>query len=308
MNCVVLGGGGFVGSHLAEALLSLQHKVVVMDRPNVPYLQELSRKGASVVTGDFLTETFNKENFNGVDVVYHFASTTVPKTSNEDPLYDIETNLIGSVKLFHAAREAGVKKIVYSSSGGTVYGVPKEIPITEDHSTNPICSYGIVKLAIEKYLHWFWTLFGLDYCILRVSNVYGERQPVNGVQGVIPVIIDKALRCQEINIWGDGTIIRDYIHIGDVVSAFIKAGTYQGDERVFNISSGQGHSILMILDLMEKLFEQPLQIIHTPAIVSDVRVNILDNSRARNQLGWSPQVKFEEGISRTIQYMKDHPS
>ena len=306
MKVVVVGGGGFLGSHLAEALLGLHHQVVVLDRPSVAYLDVLAGQGASIVTGDFLEQGFRKEDFAKADMVYHFASTTVPKTSNEDPIYDIETNLKGSVNLFRVAKEAGVRKIVFSSSGGTVYGIPNAIPITEEHPTNPICSYGIVKLAVEKYLHWFWTLHGLEYCILRMSNVYGERQPANGLQGVIPQIIDKALCCQEINIWGDGTVIRDYVHISDVVAAFLKAGSFAGDERIFNISSGQGHSILEIINLVETAVKQPLKIVHTASVASDVRVNILDNSRARIQLGWVPRVSFSEGISRTIQYMKDH--
>jgi UDP-glucose 4-epimerase len=307
MKCVVIGGGGFLGSHLAEALLNLHHKVVVLDRPKTPYLDELAKQGASIAAGDFLDPEFIKETLIDVEVVYHFASTTVPKTSNENPIYDIETNLKGAINLFNAAKDAGVKKVVYSSSGGTVYGVPKEIPINEDHSTSPICSYGIVKLAVEKYLHWFWTLYGLDYCILRMSNVYGDRQPANGVQGIIPTIIDKGLRNQEINIWGDGTIIRDYIHVSDVVTAFLKASTHQGQESIFNISSGQGHSIIEIINMIEALLKQPLQIVHTPGVASDVLVNILDNSRAKVYLNWTPQMNFGDGISRTFQYMRDHP-
>ncbi len=281
MNCVVIGGGGFLGSHLTEALLNLHHKVVVLDRPNTQYLDGLAKQGATIVAGDFLEPDLVKETLTNVDVVYHLASTTVPKTSNENPVYDVETNLKGAINLLIAAKDAGVKKVVFSSSGGTVYGIPKEIPITEDHSTNPICSYGIVKLAVEKYLHWFWTLYGLEYCILRMSNVYGERQPANGVQGIISTIIDKGLNHQEINIWGDGTIIRDYIHVSDVVTAFLKASTYQGQERIFNISSGQGHSIIEIINMIETLQKQPLQIVRTPGLASDVPVNILDNSRAK---------------------------
>jgi UDP-glucose 4-epimerase len=306
MNCAVIGGGGFLGSHLTEALLNLGHKVVVLDRPNGRYLNELARLGASIVVGDFLRSDSVKGNMVDVDVVYHLASTTVPKTSNSDPAYDIETNLQGTINIFNAAKEAGVKKVIFSSSGGTVYGIPEEIPITEGHSTNPICSYGIVKLAIEKYLHLFWTLYGLDYCILRMSNVYGERQTANGIQGIIPTIIDKGLLRQEISIWGDGTVIRDYIHVSDVIEAFLKAITYKGDERIFNISSGQGHSVIEIINMIEGLLKLPLQIAHAPKVASDVLVNILDNTRAKLYLNWTPQMSFGDGISHTVLYMKDH--
>jgi UDP-glucose 4-epimerase len=306
MKCVVFGGGGFLGSHLSEALLNLGHQVVVMDRFDGRYLNALAGQGASIVVGDFLGSESTQSNLLDADIVYHLASTTVPKTSNVDPAYDIETNLKGTVNLLIAAKEARVKKVIFSSSGGTVYGIPNEIPITEDHSTNPICSYGIVKLAVEKYLHLFWILYGLDYCILRMSNVYGERQSANGIQGIVPTIIDKGLRHQEITIWGDGTVIRDYIHVSDAVSAFLKASTYQGEERIFNISSGQGYSVLEIINMIEVFLKQPLQIVHTQKVASDVLVNILDNTRAKLHLKWIPQMNFGDGISRTVRYMKDH--
>jgi UDP-glucose 4-epimerase len=306
MNCVVIGGGGFIGSHLSESLLNQQNEVVVFDRPNAKYLNELAKQGASVITGNFLVKDIVKKALQSAEIVYHLVSTTVPKTSNENPVYDIETNLIGTINLFNIAKESGVKKIIFSSSGGTIYGIPKEIPISENHPTDPICSYGIVKLAIEKYLHMFWTLYGVDYCILRMSNAYGERQSSNGTQGIIPTIIDRGLHHQEINIWGDGTVIRDYIHVNDVVEAFLKASASLGPERIFNISSGQGHSVNEIIRMVEEDLHQPLRVIHTPGLASDVPINILDNTLARQILHWDPRINLSDGLHQTIEYMRDH--
>ncbi len=251
MNCVVIGGGGFIGSHLSEALIEKYDKVTVFDRPGASYLQLLSQKGAKIIQGNFLEPTHLQEALAGADTLFHLISTTVPKSSMDNPVFDIESNLIGSINLFDQARNAGVKKIIYASSGGTVYGVPQQIPISEDHPTDPICSYGIVKLAIEKYLHLYWTLFGLDYCVLRVSNAYGERQIVNSAQGVIPVLIDKELHHQRFTIWGDGSVIRDYIHVSDIVSAFLRASEHNGEPRIFNIGSGIGHSVNDIAKTLE---------------------------------------------------------
>ena len=149
----------------------------------------------------------------GSDVVYHLASTTVPKTSNDDPPYDVETNILGTLRLLEVAWKKQVKKIIFPSSGGTVYGIPQEIPIKEDHPTEPISSYGICKLTIEKYLNLYWKLHGLDYCILRISNAFGERQPVTETQGAISAFLDGAINHRELVVWGDGSIMpRLYIH------------------------------------------------------------------------------------------------
>lgn len=306
MNCVVVGGGGFIGSHLTEALLSQQDDVIVFDRPGAPYLDLLLQRGAKILLGNFLEPSDLQKALAGAETVFHLVSTTVPKSSNDDPVFDIESNLIGTINLLNVAKNVGVKKIIFISSGGTIYGIPREIPINEDHPTNPICSYGIVKLAIEKYLHLFWALYGLDYCILRASNAYGERQAPNRPQGIISTIIDKGIRHQEINIWGDGTVIRDYIHVSDIVSAFLKASTCQGQERIFNISSGQGHSITEIIHMIEDSLHLPLHIIYTPSLASDVPINILDNSRAKEFLNWAPKVSLDEGMSQTVNYMIDH--
>ena len=224
-------------------------------------------------------------------------------TSNEDPRHDVETNVLGTLQLLDKARKAGVKKIIFSSSGGTVYGIPKEIPIKEDHSTEPTSSYGICKLTIEKYLYLYWKLYGLDYCVLRVANAYGERQPITETQGVISTFLDKALRKNEITIWGDGSVIRDFIYAGDIANAFVKASNYEGEPRIFNIGGEQGLSINEIISIISKITGEQLQLKYMPSRIFDVPVNILDISRAKKYLNWQPEVGLFEGISRMHEWI-----
>jgi len=303
MKCAVIGGGGFIGSHLCEALLASGHEVRVLDRPEARFLVEVERAGASIYAGNFLNQTDIKKVLINSEVVYHLVSATVPQTSNDNPILDVEANILGTLRLLDAARDAQVKKLVFASSGGTVYGIPKEIPIKESHPTDPTSSYGITKLTIEKYLSLYSTLSGLNYCILRIANAYGERQPVKGTQGVIGAFLNKALHNSEITVWGDGSIMRDYTYIGDIVSAFLKAGTYDGEPKVFNIGAGQGHSLNDIIKIIEQVIQQPLKTRYLPGRAFDIPVNVLNISRAKKYLKWQPTVDIFEGISRAYKWM-----
>jgi UDP-glucose 4-epimerase len=303
MKCVVIGGGGFIGSHLCEALLANGHEVRVFDRSEARFLVEVERAGASIYAGNFLNQVDIWNVLPNSDVVYHLVSATVPQTSNDNPILDVEANILGTLRLLDAAREAQVKNIVFASSGGTVYGIPKEIPIKEIHPTDPTSSYGITKLMIEKYLYLYSTLYGLNYCVLRIANAYGERQPVTGTQGVIGAFLNKALHNSEITVWGDGSIMRDYIYIDDIVSALIKAGTYNGEPRIFNIGAGKGHSVNDIINILEQVIRRPLIKNYMPGRVFDIPVNVLDISRAIKYLHWQPTIGIMEGISRTFEWM-----
>lgn len=294
-----------MGSHLCEALLVSGHEVRVLDRPDSRYLDYSKGCGASLIIGDFLNPDDIRSAISNCDVVYHLVSTTVPQTSNNDPGYDVQTNVLGTLRMLDEARKAHVKKIVFASSGGTVYGVPQKIPIKENHPTEPVNSYGVCKLAIEKYLHLYRTLYALDYCILRIANAYGEGQPVTDTQGVIPAFLEKALQHKELIVWGDGSVIRDYTYIGDITSAFIKASNYEGKLRIFNIGTGRGHSLSQVISIIEQIIKRPLPIKYMVARPFDVPVNVLDTSRAKSHLDWQPAVGLTEGISRTFEWMKN---
>ncbi len=241
----------------------------------------------------------------GCNTVYHLGSSHIPSTSNLDPNGDIEINLKGAITLIEAALEAKISKLIFASSGGTVYGVQSSMPISEDARTNPICSYGIVKLSIEKYLHMYSSLYGLDYCALRISNPFGEGQGYGGrKQGAISNFISKHLQGEKVEIWGDGSTIRDYIYVGDVISAFLKAKDYTGDHKVLNIGTGVGRSILQIIGSVEQISDCSMERVFKPSRLLDVPRNVLDINLARRELDWQPIISWEEALERTYFYLK----
>ena len=213
-------------------------------------------------------------------------------------LGDLSENVLSTLRLLDACRKSSsLKKFIFLSSGGTVYGNPCQLPIDEDHPTNPHCSYGIHKLAIEKYLLLYSHLFGLNVMIIRAANPYGPRQNPLGVQGVIPVFLMKALHDQPLEIWGDGTIIRDFLHVQDLVKALQLAMNYSGEKQVFNVGAGNGISINGLVDMMEWILNKKLVVTyHVPEIV-DVSSNVLDISRIQSELGWNPTIELFQGLT-----------
>lgn len=309
-RCLVLGGRGFIGSHLVDALLHAGYPVRCFDRPHVAPLghAHLTNPNFELYEGDFASEADVAEALDGCEICYHLVSTTLPKSSNADPVFDVETNVLGTIRLLTHAVKAGVKKVIFVSSGGTVYGVPAQIPISETHPTDPICSYGITKLAIEKYLGLFKELHNLDYTVLRIANPFGERQRTHASQGAVAVFLGKVLRGESVEIWGDGSVVRDYIYIADVVDALLAALDRTGSEHVFNIGSGRGHSLNEVLDSIEKATGRSALRRYIPGRAFDVPTSVLCIERAKHSLGWSPQVGFEQGLSRFADWLLQHPN
>jgi len=306
MNCVILGGGGFLGYHLCQALLTAGHRVRVFDRPNLKRFSLPDNGGdAEWIEGDFVNQEDLEPAISGCDIIYHLVSTTLPKSSNDNPVYDMETNVIGTLRLLDLAKNHN-KKIIFVSSGGTVYGIPEEVPIKESHPTNPICSYGIAKLAIEKYLQLYHHLYNLDYCIFRLANPFGERQKVTAAQGAIAVFLHKALHDQTIEVWGDGTVVRDYVYVKDAIAPLVKAITYSGDCRIFNIGSGEGKSLNEVVAAIGALLGRPIRYTHVQARAFDAPSNVLDITLAARFLDWAPKTSFHEGLSRTLRWIVDH--
>jgi UDP-glucose 4-epimerase len=303
MKSIIMGGGGFLGSHLGEFLLTKGDEVRIFDKPDAYYLEYSHRQGVTIVTGDFFNPDDIRRAILNCDVVYHLVSVTVPQTSNENPYYDVEANVLGTLRLLEEMRKLNVKKIIFASSGGTVYGIPQELPIKEGHPTEPTSSYGICKLSIEKYLHLYWKLHGLDYRILRMANAYGERQTITKTQGAISVFLDRILQQDEIIVWGDGTVIRDYIYAGDIAKAFLSVALYEGDEKIYNIGSGRGYSLNDIITIIKNIAREPVRVKYVSGRSFDVPVNVLDISCAKTNLNWRPTVGLYEGISRTYEWM-----
>jgi len=308
MNCTVLGGGGFIGSAITDRLLAEGHRVKVLVRSNRPPYRSFSPKEpVQWISGDFANEELLKKVMNEAGVVFHLVCTTLPKSSNEHMVYDIESNLIGSLRLLQAARAVGVRKIIFISSGGTIYGRLQYLPIDEAHPTNPIVSYGITKLAIEKYILMYAQLYDLQAVVLRVSNPYGERQRIETAQGAVGIFLKRAFADEPIEIWGDGTTTRDYIHVSDVATAFTKAITYEGPHRVFNVSTSIGTSLNDLVKLIQEIVGRPVQVKYRDSRVFDVPANVLHNSLIKQELGWFPQIDLRKGISKVIEcYYEQH--
>jgi UDP-glucose 4-epimerase len=201
-----------------------------------------------------------------------------------------------------------INKIIFISSGGTVYGQPQYLPIDEKHPTNPLVSYGITKLTVEKYLLMFQHLHGIKSNILRVTNPFGPRQRVETAQGAVTVFLHRALQQKPIEIWGDGTITRDYIYIGDVANAFASAVNYSGPHSVFNISSGLGTSLNELVEILGRVLDRQIEHHHLAGRPFDVPVSILDNTLAKKELGWSPQVTLQDGITQTVDWIQTRNS
>src|SRR5574341_220964 len=304
-SCLVLGGAGFIGSHLAEALLQAGHRVRIFDRPHLDRLLAfLQRRDFEVFTGDFLNPRALSPALDRSEIVFHLVSTTLPKTSNDNPIYDVESNVVGTLRLLELCRGHGVRKLVFVSSGGTVYGVPRTTPVAEDHPTEPLSSYGIHKLMVEKYLALAHRLYGLDYRIVRPANLYGPRQRLDIAQGAVAVFLDRALRDQPIQIWGDGSVVRDYVYVADAVDAMLKAASFEGAQRIFNIGSGKGASLNELVAEIEKLLKRRVKVEHGAPRALDVPVNVLDASLAERHLGWRASTPLGEGLRRTCEWLR----
>jgi len=297
MNYLILGGGGFQGIHLCNRLLREGAYVRVLDHTAINKDNVCdAAKHLDWMVGDYSDPGIIAAALSGIDVVFHLASTTTPKSSNDDPAYDVISNVVPTLNFMDKARENGVKKIIFFSSGGTVYGEAINLPIPEDHPTHPICAHGIHKLAIEEYLHLYYTLYGLDYAVMRIANPYGEFQRHDKGQGVVAVLLHKMLHGEPVEIWGDGSVVRDYIYVGDVIEAALKLAGYRGNHKVFNIGSGQGRSLNELISGISSILNLEPVVRHASARQMDVPANVLDISRAKSELGWEPSIKLEDWI------------
>lgn len=303
MKILVLGGAGFIGYHLVEDLVAAGHEIVVMGRG-----AEASRPlpaDVQYVSGELSDSRLLRELLSGVDAVAHLVSGTVPSTGDKDPGRDVELNLLGTLSLLEDMAACDVTRILYLSSGGTVYGKPQEVPIPEGHVLNPICSYGVVKVAIESYLKLYETKAGLRPVVIRASNPYGRYQGNLGVQGVIGTYLSQALKNQPIEIWGDGSAIRDYIHVKDLSSLCVSA-LLSEKVGVYNGGSGTGTSVLHIAEVVKDVTGNPIPIVYKPHRSLDVPVSILDIERAKMDFCWQPRIGLREGIAGVWAWLKEN--
>ncbi len=301
---LVLGGSGFIGQHLLRALVDAGAHVSCFDQTVPPYNAVLSARRDEVrwVTGDFAAGYSFGPMLQDVDVVFHLISTTIPESSNRNPRYDVASNVVPTLGLLEELRSTSVKNIVFVSSGGTVYGIPSSRTVAELHPTDPICAYGVHKLAIEKYLFFYHYHFGVSHRILRLSNPYGAAQISDRPQGIVGKAVYKAIKGETLEVWGDGSVTRDYLYVEDAVEALLLAALYAGPTRLFNIGAGVGHSVLEIISTIERITGRSMDVTYSDARDFDVPVNILDVERARRDLRWCAKTDLETGIREMLRY------
>lgn len=303
LRCLVLGGGGFLGRSLCERLAAYGGEVKNFSR-NSGFTGELTQ--VEHVRGNFGDRVALSNAVEGQDIVFHLVSGSVPESSNRDPSAEMSGSPLATVHLLDICRMAKVRKVIFASSGGAIYGIPKTLPITEQAHTDPISAYGISKLTIEKHLYLYRHLHGLDYQSLRIANPYGRFQLGHKRQGLVGTLIHRALTGLPIEIWGDGNVVRDFIHVDDVIDAFIASISYSGSHKVMNVGSSRGLSVNDILDELEGAIGQgPLNRTYMTSRAADVPINILDTSLIRAETGWSPRIGWPEGLRDTVSWMAE---
>ncbi len=299
----VIGAGGFLGTFLAQYMTRHGRDVRCFGRrqafPDV-------LRGLHWTTGDIAhpdSEALDAV-LSGCDTVIHLASSSTPANADKDIRADAQANVIGSLSLFERCVAAGVRRVVFISSGGTVYGIPDVTPTPESAPTLPITAYGVAKLAVEKYLEVYRRQRSLDYRVLRVSNAYGVFQTAEKRQGVVAAFLSNALSGDAVEIWGDGHVVRDYVYVEDVAEAIVAAMEHQGEHRVFNIGSGTGLSLNDVISVIEELLGRDLDKRYRTGRPVDVPVSVLDCGLAKSELGWHAHTGFRDGLRLTVEWMR----
>lgn len=303
MEYLILGGNGFIGSYIVDEVLSNGHSVTVLDIGPEKYREPIY--GVKYVYGSIDNKKLLNETFRNKDILIHSVSTTSPFSSNQNIEYDIQSNLINAINIFKVAVENKIRRIIYLSSGGAIYGEPTSIPISESHHTNPISSYGITKLAIEKYLQYFSLNFGIEYNIIRPSNPYGPRQNPFGNQGVISVFLGKVLKGEVIEIWGDGNVAKDYIFISDLAFAIYNASVSEKVSGIYNIGSSTFISLNDIIDVIRKVTGKNVKLNHMHSNKFDVQKVCLDIEKAKKDLLFEQKTDLLEGVSKTWDFVRN---
>lgn len=300
MNCLVTGGCGFLGSNLLVALHRSGERVRCLDIQRAPILPE-AVEGCEFQVGDLTRASDLAEALNGIEVVYHLAAPFFIPEGQRQPALDVERNLAGGVKLLAACADAGVRRVVFPSSGGAVYGpsAPPR-PLRESDRPQPTVSYGIVKLALEGYLAMFHAARGLEFAALRVSNPYGPGQAPHRGQGVVATLLECARSGAPFELLAPRTTIRDYVYVEDVAAALVAAGRWPGAiAEVLNVGSGHGVDLQGLIAAVEATTGKQVRTIERPPRSFDVPINVLDCTLVRERLGWQATTSLADGLAKT---------
>ena len=307
MKILLLGAAGFIGTNLTiELAKKTEDEITLVDRSKAFFkpIVSMDLKNVHILEADLTVDMDFDSILKDQEVVYHLVSTTVPTTSNQHISQELVSNVIFSANLFEACIRCGVKKVVFVSSGGTVYGKEVDCPLKEKTATNPISSYGVQKITIEKLLYLYRYMYGLDYRIIRLANPYGPYQRPNGVLGAVTTFTYKALKGDEITVYGDGSVVRDFIYIDDAIRAIMKIVNGENKHRTFNLGCGYGTSIKQVLETIEKALGIKLNVSYLEGRKVDVPVNYLDISLYEKYYGALNPISLEDGIRKTADFMK----
>jgi UDP-glucose 4-epimerase len=303
MRILVLGGSGFLGSHIVDKFLAERHDVAVYDL--YPERFRRSPAGIKFYTGDFgNVGALDELIATGFDAVIHCVSTTTPKSSNESPEFDIQSNVIGTLYLLDICVKHNIGKVVFLSSGGTVYGdIGDRDKVDETHAVRPMCSYGVSKLTIEHYLDVYRHLRGLDYVALRLSNPYGERQSPLRALGALTVFLHRTLKLQSVEIWGDGSVTRDFIYVGDVANAVYLA-TVNPISGIYNVGTGTGLSLRDILARIHDVVGVEPSVTWLASRSFDVPRIVLDAGKLQSATNWRTTTSIQDGVGITADWLR----
>jgi UDP-glucose 4-epimerase len=302
---LVVGGCGFLGSHVVDALHSTGHEVQILDLQAIPSELKPRWKGIDFFQGDMLDSRVLDKAVQGCDYVFHYATTTIPKTSIADPELDNQ-NLVAALRLIRACSAKKVKKIVFPSSGGTVYGTQDRLPIAEDAPLRPGSPYAATKIAIEHQLAVARRLHGLDFAVLRYGNPYGPRQSPQGKMGIVSVFLGLLRRGDTPTLFGDGNVVKDFFYVEDAASAAL-AVLPPSSETVFNVGSGHGTTVRALIDTMAAVIGRRIEPKPAPPLPGDEPASVLDIGKIRKTYGWQPKVDLREGLRRTWAWIQSLP-
>lgn len=308
MNIGIIGGASFLGKNLARMLCCQKNCKVTIADTNISYWKTMPIPEAETIP--FFEQPFgaNKDYepfLLNQDIIFHLASTSFPAISNVDIKEEIEENVIGTIQLLDTCLKCGVREVIFFSSGGTVYGTLESCPLPETAQTNPITAYGVQKVTIEKLLYLYSIIYGIKIKIVRLANPFGPYQRPNGKLGAVTTFIYKALHGEEISVYGDGSVIRDYIYVEDALKAVLKIVENENDrENTYNIGSGCGTSIKDLLTLIQNTLNIPLRVSFLQGRTIDAPTNYLDISRYENRYGPLVTVDLKEGIHKTARYLQ----
>ena len=307
MNIIILGAAGFIGTNIALKLLKDESNKITLVDTNKKFFCSFNYdeySNVNIVESQFDGTTDFDKLLDGQDVVYHLFSTIIPTNSNQHIPHEFESNIVPTLHMLDSCVRVSIKKIVFLSSGGTVYGKELNCPLNEEMALKPITSYGIQKATIERLLYLYRYMYNLDYRIIRLSNPYGPYQRPDGQLGVVTTFTYKALANENIIVYGDGSVIRDFIYIDDAVKAIINIVNGESCHRTFNVGCGYGTSIKIVIETLERVMDKKINTKYTAARKVDVPVNFLDISRYEKEYGSLNPITLDEGIRRTTEFMK----